>query len=244
MSTLEIIMIIISIMLFIVSFILPDANQEKKSVSATQEEIRRMIEAEYKNKSAEWENILAEAAESMQAEAKRKLEYLTNEKIMSINEYSDQVMEGIHKNHNQVMFLYGTMNDKESSLQELLEKISLLETKQNQGKKTEEHTNTDAKKPNKKRQNQKSGNGMQELGQSLDDVFSRLEERESMDIQMDEAGSKNLDDKDIVLDEAGKRERILTLFDEGKSIKEIAKEEKFGIGEVKLVVDLYRGGKR
>ena len=38
-------------------------------------------------------------------------------------------------------------------------------------------------------------------------------------------------------------ERILKLNAEGKSVVEIAKELGLGIGEVKLVIDLFRGGK-
>ena len=38
-------------------------------------------------------------------------------------------------------------------------------------------------------------------------------------------------------------DRILTLYSEGKSNKEIAKQLSLGVGEVKLVIDLYNSGK-
>ena len=38
-------------------------------------------------------------------------------------------------------------------------------------------------------------------------------------------------------------EKILKLNEMGVSVKEIAKQLNLGIGEVKLVIDLYKGGK-
>ena len=51
------------------------------------------------------------------------------------------------------------------------------------------------------------------------------------------------DNKDIAVVTGNNNEKILELNAAGKSNVEIAKELGLGIGEVKLVIDLFRGGK-
>ena len=51
------------------------------------------------------------------------------------------------------------------------------------------------------------------------------------------------DNKDIAVVTGNNNEKILELNAKGKSNVEIAKELGLGIGEVKLVIDLFRGGK-
>ena len=43
--------------------------------------------------------------------------------------------------------------------------------------------------------------------------------------------------------EMSNNEKILKLNEKGIAVKEIAKQLNLGIGEVKLVIDLYKGGK-
>ncbi|MCD7825308.1 MAG: DUF6115 domain-containing protein [Clostridiaceae bacterium] len=45
---------------------------------------------------------------------------LSNEKIMGISEYSDQVMDQIEKNHAEVLFLYDMMNEKQEEMKKLV----------------------------------------------------------------------------------------------------------------------------
>ena len=50
---------------------------------------------------------------------------------------------------------------------------------------------------------------------------------------------KSAPDQEIV----NHNESILKLYDQGKDILQIARELKLGMGEVKLVVDLYKGAR-
>lgn len=52
-----------------------------------------------------------------------KMEKLSNEKIMGISEYSDQVLDKIQKNHEEVVFLYDMMNGKQEELKSLVHEI-------------------------------------------------------------------------------------------------------------------------
>ena len=51
------------------------------------------------------------------------------------------------------------------------------------------------------------------------------------------------DNKEVKLETGNNNDKILELNSKGKSNVEIAKELGLGIGEVKLVIDLFRGGK-
>lgn len=54
----------------------------------------------------------------------RSLERLTNEKIMAVNEYSDTVLQEIHKNHEEAMFLYDMLNDKHDNLKNTVSEVN------------------------------------------------------------------------------------------------------------------------
>lgn len=49
-------------------------------------------------------------------QTKEKLSKISNEKIMSMNEFSEQILEKIEQNHSEVVFLYNMLNDKEESI--------------------------------------------------------------------------------------------------------------------------------
>ena len=49
-----------------------------------------------------------------------KMNTISNEKIMGISEYSDQVIDKIEKNHAEVVFLYDMLNEKQAEIQKLI----------------------------------------------------------------------------------------------------------------------------
>lgn len=55
----------------------------------------------------------------------RGLERLTNEKMTAVSEYAQTVLEDIHKNHEEVMFLYDMLNDKHENLKETATEVSM-----------------------------------------------------------------------------------------------------------------------
>ena len=61
---------------------------------------------------AQVQDKVEETSEDVVEKAERSLERLTNEKIMAVNEYSDTVLQEIHKNHEEAMFLYDMLNNK------------------------------------------------------------------------------------------------------------------------------------
>lgn len=280
----EIILILIASILLISSFVLPQKIVKEESFNPTGDsEIRKQIQHELDNMHAELETIVSDLNESMEAETKRKLEYLANEKIMAIHEYSDQVMDSIHKNHGEVMFLYGMLNDKENDIKQLLEQLSDFKASANNSIGNEKKIVGVNKQMNMSSQrdslavfsNEKNLESidaeMEELGINLDSAFSFMEEGKSQkNEELEEVASAFSEKQDVEIKSrsaTGSRsrrvkplgtetrtrkskdaegidnQRILQLFDQGNTTKEIAKKLKVGVGEVKLIVDLNRGEK-
>ncbi|CRZ34533.1 hypothetical protein DFR55_101299 [Herbinix hemicellulosilytica] len=52
------------------------------------------------------------------------LSKLSNEKIMAVSEYSDQILEKINRNHEEVVFLYNMLTGKEKELKETLKELN------------------------------------------------------------------------------------------------------------------------
>ena len=68
-------------------------------------------------------NILEDMTEDIAGKAERELEKLSNEKIMSVHDYSNTILEEINKNHNEVMFLYSMLDDKDKEIKNTVHKV-------------------------------------------------------------------------------------------------------------------------
>ena len=54
----------------------------------------------------------------------RAMERISNEKLSAIGEYSDTVINDIHKNHDEVMFMYDMLNDKHKNLTSVVSEVT------------------------------------------------------------------------------------------------------------------------
>lgn len=114
----EIIFLILGIIVFIVSFLLPAGKKEDTESAAkiSEDAIREMIDREIEDRKAKINEIVDETVAYSMEKAERSMERLTNEKMMAVSEYSDTVLGEINKNHQEVVFLYDMLNDKHESL--------------------------------------------------------------------------------------------------------------------------------
>lgn len=114
----EIIFLILGIIVFIVSFLLPAGKKEDTESTAkiSEDAIREMVDREIENRKAQINEIVDETVAYSMEKAERSMERLTNEKMMAVSEYSDTVLGEINKNHQEVVFLYDMLNDKHESL--------------------------------------------------------------------------------------------------------------------------------
>ncbi len=114
----EIIFLILGIIVFIVSFLLPAGKKEDTESAAkiSEDAIREMVDREIEDRKAKINEIVDETVSYSIEKAERSMERLTNEKMMAVSEYSDTVLGEINKNHQEVVFLYDMLNDKHESL--------------------------------------------------------------------------------------------------------------------------------
>lgn len=143
-----------------------------------------------------------------------KFSEIVNQKTLALGDYAVTVNEEIEKNHNEVTFLYSMLCDKQKELMTTVEMID--------GYKKE----IEAMIANK-----------QELVQTKQEAEE--EELKEAISEIDQEILQETEEEEASVD--GSKDIILEMHKSGLSILEIAKHLGLGVGEVKLVVDLYRG---
>jgi len=300
MGMLEIILLVSGAIVFILSFVIPvkkeQLNEETKTLA--QEEIRELVSREVEQVKSKMDEMSEEACQERIEKAQRSMERISNEKIMAVNEYSDTVLSEIQKNHQEVVFLYDMLNDKQSSLKDtiheadknikdLLQQVkdseitvrenlenvetatatvvaavselpavtvmeetpvvvsSVIMDEKNTEEVLEEKPSFVPFKPEKvtvtPKKVRKSAPKKVKIAEDAEQ--KPAEEKSTLDMLLE-----SKDASDVQLQFSTQRdnginsnERILELHKAGKSNMSIAKELGLGIGEVKLVIDLYKG---
>lgn len=218
MAALEVTLIIVGIIFVFVSFFVEEKLSKKdidRIVSLSESELKVIVEKQLRGAEDEIEEAIAKSIEESKEVTKRVMEKETNEKIMAIDEYSTTVLESMNKTHNEILFLYSMLNDKHTELTELARQLSQF---------TEKMKNMES-----------------EVLSRLDEAAKELETRAYEPEQ-------NEGEEEIVQEEAreaegdsNKNEMILTRHKNGMPDVEIARELGLGLGEVKLVIGLYKG---
>lgn len=226
MDILEVILLIVGIVIFIGSFLLPAGRSDAGRIDtdAAKQEIHGLIEEEMKTVRAQVQDKVEETSEDVVEKAERSLERLTNEKIMAVNEYSDTVLQEIHKNHEEAMFLYDMLNSKHANIKDTISKmdkaVKAVEDKTAENKVVEDKTATD-----------KTAGMVEEKTADTPKTEPLIQPENSPEI-----GFMG----ETVQEGQNNNEKILEMHRQGKSTVAIAKELGLGVGEVKLVIDLYK----
>lgn len=220
MTAIEIVLILVGIVFMIGSFFVSEKLSMKELnqiAELSENEIKIITNKELSKVSGQIE----EQAENVVADSigriERSMDKEANEKIMEIGEYSDTVLENMNKTHNEIMFLYSMLNDKHTELTELAGNLTELS-----GELGNLETKVKAEIESVKAETNTEEKSEQEtVGEKCQGVT------EEMEPESDDIGNHN--------------ERILELYKRGKSHVEIARELGLGLGEVKLVIELFRG---
>lgn len=212
MSIWAIVLLVIGAVLVVASFVLPERKSEKTGVIQALEkrEIEEAVAMEMENIKSHVDEVVEEAIEYAMEKTERSLERLSNEKIMAVSEYSDTVLSEIHRNHEEVMFLYDMLNDKHKNLKNTVTEVN--------------KTVKEAKEATKKQKETEPVENFQRLTQNV--VAAEPEKIEIVDLEQAE--------------EANNNEKILMLHKIGVPAVEIAQQLGLGVGEVKLVIELYQ----
>ncbi len=126
MDIMEIVLLAAGGVIFILSFFIPSKKGESsgETKGLVKEEIKAMVSDELAAVRGHVDEVVEEAVTYSIEKTERSLERLSNEKIMAVNEYSDTVLAEIHKNHEEVMFLYDMLNNKHTSLKNMVSEVN------------------------------------------------------------------------------------------------------------------------
>lgn len=230
MSPLEIVLIIIGIIIIIISCVLVDKSQKASTQTVIQPfSVENSLTEEDKKKlSQKVGDLLDEISEEAVVRTDDVLSKLSNEKIIAVSEFSEQILEKINRNHEEVVFLYNMLNDKEKELKAAVKEI-------------------DSSK--KKVQDIMEAKANAEKAQAAKAAKPQVPDRiPSQPVKADKpvkSAAPQTDQQEVVINSlsSNNNTQILALYSQGKSVVEISKLLGLGQGEVKLVIDLFKGKK-
>ena len=231
MGILEIVLLIAGVIIFTGSFFLSLGGEKNTGIDqkAAKEEIHGLVEEEMNNVRSKMQDKMEETSEDAIEKAERALERLTNEKIMAVNEYSDTVLQEIHKNHEEAMFLYDMLNSKHANIKDTVSKMDkAVKAAEN---KTLENKTAENKAAEKTATDKTAGTVAEEKAVDAFQTETLIQPENSPEI-----GFMG----ETVQEGQNNNEKILEMHKQGKSTVAIAKELGLGVGEVKLVIDLYK----
>jgi hypothetical protein len=178
--------------------------------------------------------LLSEVSEETIVRTDDTLSKLSNEKIMAVSELSEQILEKINRNHEEVVFLYNMLNDKQKELKSAVKEIDSSK------KKVQEIM--ESKADNNKLQaakNVKSDSATKAPAQAVNQT-PPIEKQVKLANQQVEFAQELLTLNSM---NSNNNSQILALYSQGRSVMEISKLLDLGQGEVKLVIDLFKGKK-
>jgi len=261
MSVTEIVLLCIGGLFFAISFFLPDGNK-KEEEHVTKEEIKRLIDEEMQSARERIDDMVDETVNYSIEKTERALEKISNEKIMAVDEYSETVLKKINDNHNEAVFLYDMLNDKDEKLknagEEIKSSIDQLETekkKLEEQKRIEEEAQKKADEVLKEALKEEKPEFVPFIPERLEIVdgeavpVKKANEKKT-EAEVKKPRKKAVKDTPVPVhfesDNDGRKnsnEMIRKLHSEGKSNMQIARELGLGVGEVKLVIDLFASKK-
>lgn len=191
--------------------------------------------------------------------ASEELSRISNDKLLGMNEYSEEVLARMTKNHEEVVFLYDMLKEKEEDVKDLVHHVDSVKAqihnetaqeyqkimdalKKLQGSRIAveaeasqpEDTNRQPDEAQKKKKNKNlKSTQAQKLTKDLEkksrEARETVEEDDSEDVASENPNNHNAE--------------IIKLYKEGNSVFDISKLLSIGQGEVKLVIDLYKASR-
>ena len=223
-----------AIVLMMASFFITEklSNSELKKLSdLSTNDMQKILERSLNDAQVKVDNmvdqVIDHSIEKSMEIVERALDKETNEKMRVLTEYSDTVLESINKTHNEVMFLYSMLNDKHSELTKYAGNLAQLaihleELEQNVEKTLAESDEIIQKAQEARQEQQVSATPAESVAE---EVVLEPEEAEPETQEEEQVNHNQL---------------ILEKYKDGKSAIEIARELGLGVGEVRLVIGLFR----
>ena len=122
MTALEIFLLIIGVVLIFGSFFLTD-KKNNNTVQQTGEINVEITQAQKHKIELQVENIIDDTLKTSVDKTEAEFDKISNKKMTELSDYSENIINDINKNHNEVMFLYDMLGEKEKELKSILTEI-------------------------------------------------------------------------------------------------------------------------
>ncbi len=274
MTGLEIGLLIIGAVFFIGSFFISEkiSSSDMNEISGlSEDQINALVEKQLNEADSKIDKAISDKVEEKSEEFIAGADKETNNRIMSIGEYADSVYDSMNKTHDEILFMYQMLNDKQEVMTKLTKSLGeaeshvreLLSESEKQKNITVEQSSAKPSAPidDKINEDEQTDNS---AFPPLPQVKTEAQSSEEPDIKKEEAAEvlsdlkaqvdENTSDKKTDAKKAEKkeeskssnqadtkkiREKIISMYHQGYSLLDIAKETGKGIGEVTLILELF-----
>ncbi|BCJ95215.1 hypothetical protein acsn021_27840 [Anaerocolumna cellulosilytica] len=214
MTPIVIFLILMGIAVIIISCFLVDKSNHSNEVYEALVSQRELSLTEIQDIKKKINVLLQEASEEAVIKVDDKLSQISNEKIIAVNDFSNQLLEKISQNHEEVVFLYNMLNEKETELKNIMKDIERVNA-----------TDSSVK------DNTFNKQAVNEIQKIVPDK-KNIEDKQNKKPIITEKNNEDLT--------TNHNQKILEMYSQGFSIVDISKTLELGQGEVKLVIDLYK----
>ena len=218
MTAVEITLIIIGVIFMLGSFFIQEklTRRDIEHISdLSEKELKMIVEKRLKSADSQIESRIEDILDESMDIAGRALDKESYAKMKEIEEYSNTILESMNKTHNEIVFLYSMLNDKHSELTGLAGELQQFSE---QMKSTADEM-------------------LGDIAEAADEVELRVHAA----AEPVEEGAVLEAPVEQEEEETNHNQKILNLHREGVSDMEIAKMLGLGLGEIKLVLGLYKG---
>lgn len=259
MTLLEIIMLVIGLVCFVASFIL--TNDDSEPAAKEKGDFKPELSGEQKKVIADQvDKIVTDRMIMLEESTEAALDKISNTKVMEMGEYAESVLAQINKNHNETVFMYDMLNEKSKEIKNVVKEINEAKNRIDESKNTVGEDTARLEELIKGAEN-----AIAEMDTAIKAVYKTKavlmlqQEEEEQQVpdnvikpqffeKKEETGVENdVNEQYAYMAKAEPEtmmasncnEQILALYAQGKSNLEIAKALNLGMGEVKLVIDLF-----
>lgn len=228
MTGVEAVLLLIGVVFLVGSFFVTEKLSPadvNKVAELSEDELCMIVDRELEVAKAKVSDMVDDAMDLTVDQVQRTMERDTNEKIMAISEYSDSVMEKLENMNHEVTFLYSMLGDKHTQLNETIDELqALIGDYQSLREQSAAEQRT---------------------------VIPVVEEPAAVPVQTAVVqGEEAVEEVPPAEEEPEEqpepepvsvREQILERYHAGEDLTDIARNLGLGFGEVKLIIELYRG---
>lgn len=242
MTGVELILLLIGSIFMVGSFFVTEKlspSELNKIAELSESELNKLIEKGLDRADTKIEEAIENQIDASSESVERALEKETNDKIMAISEYSDTVLESMNKTHNEIMFLYSMLNDKHTELTGMISDMQKLAADvRGMQESVQMPVMRQARPPQRPVMPPRQAQPVKPITARQEAAVEQAKEEPAAEEST--AGVPEAE-KQPEKEKGSYNSEILAMHKEGLTEIQIARKLGLGIGEVRLVIGLYRG---